>query len=239
MDEIQEQILDLVRKADVPDPVHYVDYAVEVLAMETLNSFIRDCSYCPECCRGTKSLVGGNPHGAVMIIGDKVLRSQVGKDAVLPLAGTPEQAMIDEVLEELHVNPEQLIWMNVVNCFTHKKLGDEVLERSPTSMEIENCQTYVDYAIDAFKPLYIITLGNIALNVFKSGVIKKDRGEWFVIRDKIPVMPTYSPSYLIQMEEIKDEFIADYKKEFREDIREVFALAMEDHPDSDIILKNE
>lgn len=237
MDKIQKQILELVRKASVPDPVHYADYAVEELAMETLNNFIKDCSYCGECCGGTKSFVGGNPHGAIMIIGDRVLRSQTDKDTVFPLSDTPEGQMMNEVLDELHVNKNQLIWMNVVNCFTHKKLNDEILERSPTSAEIENCQTYIDYAIDAFKPLYILTLGNIALNVFKSGVIKKDRGEWFVLRDKIPVMPTYSPSYLRQMEEIKDEFAEDYKKEFFEDIQELFSLAMDDHPDSDIIFK--
>lgn len=236
MEEIQKQILELARKADVPDPIHYVDYAVEELVKETLNHFIKTCDYCEGCCGGTKSLVGGNPHAAIMIIGEYVLESQNEKDFVIPYEGTPEGKMLQGIFDELHVNPEQLLWMNVVNCFTHKTINGRQLKRAPTTAEQENCQTYIDYAIDSFKPLYILVLGNIAMNVFKSGVVGKERGKWFMVRDHIPTMATYSPVTIQQMRKSGDEFAEDFYQEFRDDIRAVFLDAKKEYPDSDILL---
>lgn len=237
MEDIQKQILELVRKADVPDPIHYVDYAVEELAKETLNNFIKTCDYCEDCCGGTKSLVAGNPHAAIMIIGEYVLQSQSDKEYVKPYEGTTEGVILQEIFEEFHVNPQQLLWMNVVNCFTHKAINGKKLKRAPKTSERENCQTYIDYAIDSFKPLYIIVLGNIAMNVFKNGVVGKERGEWFMIRDKIPAMATYSPVTVQQMIDNDDEFAEDFYEDFRNDIKTVLLDAQKEYPDSDILLE--
>lgn len=237
MDELQKQIMELVRKADQPDPVHYVDYAVEELAMEKLNDFIVSCDYCEECSRGTKSLVGGNPHGAIMIIGENVLDTQIDKKTIMPFDGTVEGNMLHHLLDEFHVNKEQLLWMNVVNCFTCMSVNGKKLKRAPKTAEIDNCKLYLDYAIDAFKPLYIIVLGNIAFNVFRKGVVAKERGEWFMIRDNIPAMATYSPTTLFQLEDAKADFIEEYKEDFRSDIKKVFLDAQEMFPDSDILLE--
>lgn len=237
MDDIQKQILELARKADVPDPIHYVDYAVEELAMETLNRFIKTCDYCEGCSKGTKSIVGGNPHAAIMVIGECVLQGQKDNDFVRPFENTAEADLIQDVLDEFNVNPEQLLWMNVVNCFTHKVVNGKKLKRAPKTSERENCQTYIDYAIDAFKPLYILVLGNIAMNVFKSGVVGKEHGEWFAVRDTIPAIATYSPTYIRQMEENGNEFAKDYKYEFREDIKHLLLDVQDQYPDSDILLK--
>lgn len=237
MDEIQKQIMELVKKADVPDPVHYVDYAVEELAKEKLNNFIKTCDYCPECKAGTKSLVTGNPHAAVLIIGEYVLESQTQEDFVAPYGGTEEGELIKEVLDELHVNPKQLLWMNVVNCFTHKEINGKILKRAPKTAERENCQTYIDYAIDAFKPLYILLLGNIAMNVFQTGVIGKERGNWFAIRDNIAAMPTYSPTTIIQMEKDGNELASMFKEDFRKDIKTLFMDIQQEYPDSDVLLE--
>ena len=237
MDDIQKQILELVKKADVPDPVHYVDYAVEELAMGTLNNFIKTCDYCEGCSGGTKSLVAGNPHAAVMIIGEYVLQSQCEEEYVTPYEGAAEGDLLQDVLDELHVNPKQLLWMNVVNCFTHKTVNGKKLKRAPKTSERENCQTYIDYAIDAFKPLYIIMLGNIAMNVFKSGVVGKERGEFFMVRDQIPAMPTHSPATIQQMIENENELAEDLYEDLKEDIKKVFLDIQENYPDSDVLLE--
>lgn len=236
MDDIQKQILELARKANVPDPVHYVDYAVEELAKDKINEIIKTCDCCEECCHGTKSIVSGNPHGSILMIGEYVLEEQNGAEAVIPFEGTPEGQMIHSVLNSLHVNEEQLIWMNVVNCYTHKVVNGKSLKRAPKTSEQETCQLYIDYAINSFKPLYIVLLGNIAMNVFKKGVVKQERGKWFCIRDSIKAMPTYSPTYIRQMEEIGDEFVEDYRKEFQEDLSKVFKEAQKEYPESDILL---
>jgi uracil-DNA glycosylase family 4 len=236
MDDIQKQILELARKTNVPDPVHYVDYAVEELAKDKINEIIKTCDCCEECCGGTKSIVGGNPHGSILMIGEYVLEEQNGSEAVIPFEGTPEGQMIHSVLNSLHVNEEQLIWMNVVNCYTHKVVNGKSLKRAPKTSEQETCQLYIDYAINSFKPLYIVLLGNIAMNVFKKGVVKQERGKWFYIRDSIKAMPTYSPTYIRQMEEIGDEFVEDYRKEFQEDLSKVFKEAQKEYPESDILL---
>ena len=237
MEDIQKQIMELVKKADVPDPVHYVDYAVEELAKEKLNNFIRTCDYCEECRAGTKSLVAGNPHAAVMIIGEYVLESQTGADFVTPYEGTEEGELVKSILDELHVNPKQLLWMNVVNCFTHKEVNGKILKRAPKTAERENCQVYIDYAIDAFKPLYILLLGNIAMNVFQSGTIGRDRGNWFAIRDNIAAMPTYSPTTIIQMQKDDNEFATMFLDDFKKDIKTLFLDIQEQHPDSDVLLE--
>lgn len=236
MDEIQKQILELTKRANVPNPIHYVDYAVEELAMQTLNKYIKSCDYCEECAGGTKSLVAGNPHAAIMIIGEYVLPSQSEKELVNPYEGSLEGELIKMALEDLHVNPEQLLWMNVVNCYTHKMVNGKALRRAPKTSERENCQTYIDYAIDAFKPLYIILLGNIALNVFKTSVIGKERGNMFMIRDKIPTMPTYSPSTIQQMIDDEDDFAEDFYQDFCDDLKTLFTEAAKTYPDSDILI---
>lgn len=237
MDDVQKQIVELVKNVGPPDPIHYVDYAVEELAKDTLNNFIRTCDYCEECSEGTKSLVSGNPHGAIMIIGEHVIEPQSDKDYVYPYENTEEGNLINEALDKCNANKEQIIWMNVVNCFTHKKIGKETLRRAPSSSEINNCKCYIDYAIDAFKPLYIIVIGNIALNVFKKNTtIDKEHGKWFYIRDNIQAMATYAPSTIKQLESIQDDFAGDYKEDFFKDIASVFIKAKEDYPDSDVIL---
>ena len=135
------------------------------------------------------------------------------------------------------MNPKQLLWMNVVNCFTHKEINGKILKRAPKTAERENCQTYIDYAIDAFKPLYILLLGNIAMNVFQTGVIGKERGNWFAIRDNIAAMPTYSPTTIIQMEKDGNELASMFKEDFRKDIKTLFLDIQQEYPDSDVLLE--
>lgn len=239
MDKTQEKIMELVQQAAPMDPIHYVDYAVEGLAMEALNSGIKSCNACEECHEGPRSIISGNPHGAILVVGEYILESQFRENVpeVKPFDRTAEGNLLLETFEELGVNQKQLIFMNVVNCFTHAKVGNEICKRAPKTSEISNCQCFVDYAINSFKPLSILVLGNIALNVFKKGVIAKDRGTWFNIRERIPSLATYSPTTVLQ---IKDEELKEmYTSGFKADIKEFFDRIMEAFPDSDIVLNKE
>lgn len=231
----EDKILQLVQEADPSNPMSYVEDIVKPLARKKLDGYISTCGDC-DTCRGTKSLTYGNHNAAVMIIGESVLEEQCGEKEVFPLQGAPEWEMMQKIVSAYNINPEQLFWMNAVNCYTFKEVNGKKLKRTPCSAETAGCKIFLDYAIDVVKPNYIILLGNIALNAFEENSISKCRGEWTAIKG-IPTMPTYSPTYLRQLEDVKEEdIVQEYKADFCYDIKQVFLRAQREFPESDILL---
>jgi DNA polymerase len=62
------------------------------------------------------------------------------------------------------------------------------------------CFPFVHEQIDLVKPDVIVAMGNTAVSALLDTTIgiTKIRGTWKLYRGKIPVMPTYHPSYLLR-----------------------------------------
>ena len=232
----EEQILNLVKEADPANPVEYVQSIVKPLARQKLDSYIMGCSDC-DTCRSTKSITHGNVNAAIMIIGESVLEEQVGDEAVHPFVGTAEGALLDKLLDAYHVNRDELFWINAVNCFTYKEVNGKQLKRAPSKTEVEGCRVFLEYAIDVIKPVAIILLGNVALNMFHKNAITQARGQWVDVRG-IPAMPTYHPSYLLHLEGKKDPDLVEIDKgDFCEDVLQVLLRIQKDFPDNNVLLE--
>jgi DNA polymerase len=231
----QEEILRLVKEADPDNPLQYVHDIVKGYAHEKSNSYISQCNDC-SICNGSKTLTSGNPNATVLVIGE----SAPGEDYsgnIIPIFSKEEQRIIDTVFDTLHVNKDQIFYINAVNCWPCKQLGNETVKRTPYKKEVENCSVFVDYAIKLVQPLVIILLGGIALNLFEKESISNARGKWIEVKG-IPAIPTYHPGYFEKVEGHKDpDTIENQKLEFVDDIRHAFMYIQENYPDTNTLLE--
>jgi uracil-DNA glycosylase family 4 len=234
------QILALVKEANPENPLAYVHSIVKPMAREKLDGYIAGCSDCKCVCSGPKSITMGDVNAAIMIIGESVIESQAKEcesDYVYPFEGTSEGEMLDKLLNHYKVNHDELFWINAVNCFTHKEVNGKLIKRAPAKTEVDNCKVFLEYAIETVKPVAIILLGNIALNMFHKEAISQARGTWINVMG-IPAMPTYHPSYLLHLQEKQDpEIVENYKIDFCEDVKAVFQYIQDNFPDNNVLLE--
>lgn len=234
MGKTEDSILDLVKQADPDNPVEYVTDIVRPLAVDKVKQTILSCKDCPCAQYGMHSIPYGDAKKAsILVIGDSILEQQknLGKTEIIPFEGTEEGEMLDKVWAAYHVKKDALFFMNAVNCYTADTVEDRILHRIPDTEEEKCCKNYLYYVIQSLQPLYIILLGNVVLNIFKKAKMEEERGKWMDVMG-IPAMPTYSPTYLRTIAELKDaDIVEEYKADFSEDLYQVFHRVMEDFPD--------
>lgn len=221
LDEYQKQIVELVKQSGTFNPVEYVDKAVKELAMDTMNEYIAECSYC-DICSKRKTMVTGNPYGSILAICD------------FP-QDNPEmdsKPYVEKLLKKAGINPRQIIWTSAVYCYP----GGEKRASIPKKTEISNCQVFLDYAIDTFKPLFILAVGNIALSgICKEGNMAKMHGEWFMVRDNIPSMGVFS---MTAIKRIVDKETAEvWENDLSDDLLKFSERIRSEFPDSDFLIK--
>jgi DNA polymerase len=92
------------------------------------------------------------------------------------------------------LDPETDVYVcNIIKC---RPPGN----RKPELQEIETCIPYLHEQLAALSPKVIVAMGNTAVSALldtKLGITKL-RGAWKLYKGKVPVMPTYHPSYLIR-----------------------------------------
>jgi uracil-DNA glycosylase len=114
---------------------------------------------------------------------------------------------------------------NVVKCV----IKDELIasaHRSVRSTEIQACRGYLLRQIVLVHPRVIVLFGGVALSaLFGKGSIKSARGMWREFQG-IPVMPTYHPSYVLNMAKSKAEETAN-KRLVWQDLQLVMAKLKE------------
>lgn len=232
----KEQILELIKNENPGNPIAYVHNIVQEYSRQKLDNHIKSCEDC-DICNGIKSITKGNSNASVLIIGEAVSEDQVEEDIkyVYPFENKSGE-LLNTVLESLNVNQDEIFYINAVSCRPYKQVGNEIIKRTPSKIEVNNCFTFVNYAIDVVKPQVIILLGGIALNMFKKDSISKARGGWIDIKG-IPAMPTYHPGYFIEIEGKKDSEIIDMLKwDFYTDIKNAFKYIQENYSENNVLL---
>lgn len=240
---IEEQILELVKKANPDNPMTFVQNIVKPLAKENLDNYILECEDCG-ICNTKKTITRGNPNASIMIIGESSTEDQQedSSERIVPFNNESGESLA-RVLEQLNVNEEQLFFINSVNCFPHRENNGIKIKRAPTKSERLNCKVFLDYAIKIVEPLLIICLGGVAINDINEEIgkqnIGKIRGQYFMYRG-IKIMPTYHPGYFNQLEKdgkIDEDTINNYKWDFYYDLEKAFNDFNTEHSNINIFNK--
>lgn len=234
---VENQILELVKKTDPDNPIAFVKNIVKPMACDKLNEAIKSCEDCEiGCNNAVKTITKGNPNASIMIIGESVSLDQIESGELInyPLEDSAGR-YLQEMLDYLQVNENEIFYINSVNCFPQRN-GNK---RASTVAERSACKTFLDYAINLVEPLMIICLGAVAVNGINEEIGKQNirdiRGNYFMYRG-INVMPTYHPGYFIELGgKIPDDLIAEYYKQFQNDIEKAFVDVDEFFPEIGIL----
>jgi DNA polymerase len=108
-----------------------------------------------------------------------------------PFVGSAGQ-LLNNLLSKLGLSREEVYIANVVKC---RPPGN----RDPEANEIARCLPFLAQQIQCLRPKVIITLGKVASQALLATQtpITRLRGSWQRYQ-RIPVMPTFHPSYLLR-----------------------------------------
>ncbi|MDB4934042.1 MAG: Uracil-DNA glycosylase, family 4, partial [Labilithrix sp.] len=133
----------------------------------------------------------GNPAAKLCFVGEAPGSDEDAQG--LPFVGRAGQ-LLDKMIAAMGLDPAKDVYVcNIIKC---RPPGN----RKPEPIEIETCIPYLHEQLAAVDPKVIVALGNTAVAALlgtKLGITKV-RGQWKLYRGKIPIMPTYHPSYLIR-----------------------------------------
>jgi DNA polymerase len=136
---------------------------------------------------------GGNPLADVMVIGDVPGRDEDIEGKVF--AGQ-NALLLEKMLGAIGLS---LASASLFNFIPWRPPGN----RTPTEAEILLCQPYILRAVELCAPKFILCLGGQSAQRLsgKSDGLLALRGKWFTLETgarKIPVLPSFHPSYLLK-----------------------------------------
>ena len=133
----------------------------------------------------------GNPEAKLCFVGEAPGADEDAQG--LPFVGRAGQ-LLDKMIGAMGLDPVKDVYVcNIIKCRPPEN-------RKPEPIEIETCIPYLHEQLAAVEPKVIVALGNTAVAALlntKLGITKV-RGQWKLYRGKVPVMPTYHPSYLLR-----------------------------------------
>ncbi len=126
--------------------------------------------------------------------------------AAVPPSGTvfgvEEDQMLERMLAAIHLRPEDVLVTNLIKC----GVGPEI---QPQAEHIDICLSYLQRQIKAVAPELICTMGMVTTRTMLrlSQPLSRLRGRIHLYQgpegEKIPLLPTFHPSYLLQNPEMK------------------------------------
>jgi uracil-DNA glycosylase family 4 len=177
----------------------------------SLRERIINCQKCP-LSKGRKNAVPGEGSlgTELMFVGEAPGRDEDIQGR--PFVGRAGQ-LLTKIILAMKFQREDVYITNVVKCRPPEN-------RTPHRLEIEMCQGYLREQLEMIKPKVIVTLGKVAADFFIQSSLGMTalRGNFYEF-NKIKVMPTFHPSYLIRNEGNKE-----IKKMVWEDMKKVMAF---------------
>lgn len=148
----------------------------------------------------TVCLIGDGPVPSdLMIVGEAPGYRE--DDIRKPFAGKAGQ-LLDASLIEAGLHRDQFFISNACKCRPPEN-------RTPTVTEIKACSQYLEGELEAVKPKFILTVGNVGLRaVTKKSGIMKHRGEIYE-RDGAKVLPTVHPAAVLRNPHYADVWKSD------------------------------
>ena len=182
------------RSAPVPAPAAPAPAppAAPARALPLIHEEVRACAKCGLAPTRTNTVFSrGNPEAKLVFVGEAPGADEDAQG--LPFVGRAGQ-LLDKMIQAMGLDPVKDVYVcNIIKC---RPPGN----RRPEPEEIAACIPYLHEQLDAIQPRVIVAMGNTAVGALletKIGITKV-RGNWKLYRGRVPVMPTYHPSYLIR-----------------------------------------
>ena len=149
----------------------------------------------------------GDINSAIMLIGE-------APGALEDIAGLPFQGdigiLLNKMLLAINIKREKVYTTYSINFRPPE-------DRKPTTQEIKRYSVYLKEHISIIDPKIIILLGSTAMEALTGlkNRISNERGKWkeIILKNKtLPIMITFSPSFLIRFPENKKHSWEDLKK---------------------------
>ena len=180
-------------------------FKTNIFGLEYLKEKAKFCTRCPLHKSRTNSVFDrGNPEAQIMILGESPGFNEdiEGK----PFVGKAGK-LLDEILKEINISQDKTYITNIVKC----RPPDN---RQPEEIEITTCYNhFLSQQIKIIQPKIIITLGNIATQIFlgKEKKITEIRGNIFQFKDFL-IIPTFHPAYILRNPHKRNIILNDFKK---------------------------
>lgn len=223
----EDKILELVMQDNPANPLGYVSNIVRPFALKQMNTYIRECNDCGICnCIKTVGFGTNLKNPSILIIGECPDQKQQELKSENPFDTVSGTYLLNK-LKELEINPDDIYFINSVNCYPVKSK----ISRPPTVSERTCCKVFIDYLIKVIDPLMVITLGSVATNALNEDIGKQNildiRGQSFQYRG-IDVFPTINPGlieeYKTQPEVYNNEYIEYLELCFNKDLEKAFSF---------------
>ena len=173
-----------------PQPPEAAPIAGPSPTLKEVRAELGDCRRCKLAGGRTRLVFGeGFPRAELMFIGEGPGEEEDLQG--LPFVGAAGQ-LLNSLLSRLGLKREEVYIANVVKC---RPPGN----REPEADEMAACLPFLKKQIEAIRPRVIVTLGRVATQALLAtqAPLTRIRGRWQRF-GKIPVMPTFHPSYLLR-----------------------------------------
>lgn len=168
--------------------------------LDLLNEIAAEVTKCTVCVlhkdRTHTVFAKGNPDSPIVFVGEApgFNEDQQG----FPFVGRAGM-LLDNMIKAMKFDPKDVYVCNVNKCRPPNN-------RKPTEEEMDSCKPFLVRQLDIVKPKVIVALGATAVEgLLGPGVgITRRRGKWGEY-NKIPVMPTFHPSYCLRNPDSKKE----------------------------------
>ena len=180
-------------------------------SLDVIKAEVEACAKCGLAPTRTNTVFSrGNPNAKLVFVGEAPGADE--DEQGLPFVGRAGQ-LLDKMIAAMGLDPEKDVYVcNIIKC---RPPGN----RRPEPAETEACIPYLHEQLAAINPKVIVAMGNTAVGTLlntKLGITKV-RGSWKLYKGKVPLMPTYHPSYLIRPSAQQ----AEAKKQAWEDLQSV------------------
>ncbi len=174
---------------------------------ESLSRIQRDLGDCTRCrlSRNRRHIVfgTGNPAADLVFVGEGPGRDEDRQG--MPFVGAAGK-LLTKIIQAMNLTRDEVYICNVVKCRPPSN-------RNPAPDEIKTCFPFLLRQIASIGPGIVCALGTTAAQTLLSaGVpISKMRGR-FHIQNRIRILPTYHPAYLLRNPDKKREVWEDMQK---------------------------
>lgn len=180
-----------------------------VSSLEALREAIGDCRRCRLCEQRTQIVFGtGNPDAELAFVGEGPGYDEDKKGE--PFVGRAGQLLTEIITKGMKMRREDVYIANVVKCRPPQN-------RNPEPDEIAACEPFLRKQLEIVQPRIIIALGAFASQTLlkTKTPISRLRGVWHSY-NKIKLMPTLHPAYLLRNPKDKRLVWEDIKAVLRE-----------------------
>jgi uracil-DNA glycosylase len=169
------------------------------LSLETLREEAAHCRACSLWKNATQTVFGeGPPDAQLMLVGEQPGDKEdlAGK----PFVG-PAGLMLDRALEEAGIDRKKVYVTNAVKHFKFVPRGKIRLHQKPSTPEIRACRQWYERELAAIRPDLVVAMGATAAHgvLGKITPINKNRGRPIDGPDRVKVLVTVHPSYLLRL----------------------------------------